>query len=107
MFYLQCLLSSVLCPLHHMTGLLSGEQYVTVSVVKPLLNHILSKVLLEKEEDTTLSKERKIRMKEKLNFYYAEESITLLLGVCSFLDPQFKLSSFIVYTHLFNHFPCD
>ena len=35
----------------------------------------------------------KIRMKEKLNSYYAEESVTLLLGVCSFMDPRFMLSS--------------
>ena len=35
-------------------------------------------------------------MEEKLNSYYAEGSVTLLLGVCSFLDPRFKLSSSIV-----------
>ena len=79
--------SSVLRPLCRMTDLLSGEQYDTFFVVKPLYNHILSKVLLENEEDTTLSKKMKIRMKEKLNSYYAEESVTQLFGVCSFLDP--------------------
>ena len=85
--------SAVLTPLHQMTDLLSGEQYVTVSVVKPLLNHILSKVLLEKEDDSTLSKEIKARMRDKLNSYYDEESIDNLLTLCSFLDPRFKLTS--------------
>ena len=88
--------STVLHPLHQMTDLLSGEQYVTVSVVKPLLHYIFSKLLVEKEEDTSLSKEMKARMKEKLNLYYENESVDHLLCLCSFLDPRFKLSSSVV-----------
>ena len=79
--------STVLRPLRQMTDFLSGEQYVTVSVVKPLLNHIFSNVLLHNEEDTTLSKEMKTRMKEKLNCSYDNESFESLLCVCSFVDP--------------------
>ena len=78
---------TVLCPLRQMTNLLPGEQYVTVSVVKPLLNHIFSNVLLHNEEDTTLSKEMKTRMKEKLNCSYDIESVESLLCVCSFVEP--------------------
>ena len=64
--------SSVLHPLRQMTDLLSGEQYNAVSVVKPLLNHILSKVLFENEEDTTLSKEIKDYNEREVKFLLCE-----------------------------------
>ena len=77
-----------------MTDMLSGEKYVTVSVVKPLMNHIFTNVLLHNEEDTALSKE-KTRKKEKLTFCFENDRFQTftILSLCSFLDPQFKLSS--------------
>ena len=42
-----------------MTGALSGESCVIISAVKPLLNHLLQKVLVADDDDTDLTKEMK------------------------------------------------
>ena len=89
---LECVYS-VLDPLCQMTDLLSGEKYVTVSTVKPLLTHLLTNVLIHKEEETDLSKEIKSRIREKLIYCYTDNRVQTLLSICSFLDPRFKLRS--------------
>ena len=80
---------AVLHPLHQMTDLLSGERYVTVSVVKPLLNHICTEILDVKDEDTSLSAVIKERMKE---LCYQAANTDKLLCLCSFVDLRFMLS---------------
>ena len=42
-----------------MTDALSGEKCIIISAVKPLLSHLISKVLVESEEDTDLTNEIK------------------------------------------------
>ena len=44
--------AATLKPLKCMTDALSGESCVTVSAVKPLLNHLLEKVLVAYDDDT-------------------------------------------------------
>ena len=39
------------------TDILSGENYVTVSSIKPLLHHLTTQVCLPAEEDTQLTKD--------------------------------------------------
>ena len=46
-------------PLSDFTEILSGEDYVNVSSVKPLLHHLTSEVCLQGEEDTHLTKDIK------------------------------------------------
>ena len=48
-----------------MTDALSGESCVTISAVKPLLNHLPEKVLVANDDDTDLTKEIK-EMKERI-----------------------------------------
>ncbi|MBN3318107.1 ZBED1 protein, partial [Atractosteus spatula] len=62
-------------PLMEFTGSLSGEEYVTVSFVKPVLQILRSRALALEEDDT----ERPI----------TEE----LLDMASFVDPRFKMTS--------------
>ena len=45
---------------------MSGESCVTNSAVKPLLNHLLEKVLVADDDDTDLTKE----MKEESKLIY-------------------------------------
>ena len=52
-------IAAILKPLKCMTGALSGESCVTISAVKPLLNHLLQKVLVADDDDTHLRKEMK------------------------------------------------
>ena len=73
-----------------MTDALSGESCVTISAVKPLLNHLLEKVLVA-DDDTDLTKEMKERIKVDLELRYLDSEFDHLLEVSSFLDPRFKL----------------
>ena len=41
------------------TDALSGEKHLTISVVRPLLKHIVDEVLVVSAEDSSLSKEMK------------------------------------------------
>ena len=84
-------ISTALKSLKEMTDALSGEKCVTVSAVLPLLKHITSKILVEKDDDTNLTKEIKQRIKADLELRYADQDLIHLLEIASFLDPRFKL----------------
>lgn len=74
-----------------MTDALAGESCVTISAVKPILNHITSK-LEEGDDDTDMTKEIKERIKVDLELRYLDDDIGQLLELASFLDPRFKLT---------------
>ena len=73
-----------------MTDALSGEKCVTISTVKPLLNHLINEVLAEKE-DTELTKEIRERIRVDIELRYIDADFEHLLELASFLDPRFKL----------------
>ena len=75
-----------------MTDALSGESCVTVSAIKPLLNHLLEKVLVAEDHDTDLTKEMKERIKVDLELRYLDKDFDHLLEISTFLDPRFKLN---------------
>ena len=54
---------SALKPVSDLTDMLSGEERVTASCLKPLLNHLHSEALAEKEGDTTLKSDIQKRKK--------------------------------------------
>ena len=85
-------LSAALKPLKEMTDALSGEKCVTVSAIKPLLSHLTSVVLVDKQGDTGLTKEIKERVKVDLEIQYSNPELSQLLELSSFLDPRFKLA---------------
>ena len=59
-----------LSPLSSLTDMLSGESYVTVSAVLPIVHLIENNLLKEEESDTQLTKDIKCRIKGDLNSRY-------------------------------------
>jgi len=84
---------SFLSPLEDLTDSLSGESHVTISAVKPLLDHLYTKLLMPAAGDTELTKQMKMRCKIKLQQLYESTSVKKILDISTFLDPRFKLCS--------------
>ncbi|KAK0141200.1 Zinc finger BED domain-containing protein 1 [Merluccius polli] len=80
-----------LSPLVEFTDALSGEKYVSVSLVKPTLHLFNNSILEDKEDDTQLSKTIKHDILEYLNEKYSDQVTQELLDMASALDPRFKL----------------
>ena len=74
-----------------MTNILSGEERVTASCLKPLLNHLHNEALAEKEGDTTLKSDIQQRIKEYMKRNYDDESVISTLNIFCCLDPRFML----------------
>ena len=84
-------ITAALKPLKAMTDALSGESCITISAMKPLLNHIINE-LKEEDGDTDMTKEIKERVKVDLELRYLGDEIGQLFELTSFLDPRFKLT---------------
>ena len=83
-------IKSALGPLYSFTDLLSGEKHVTISAVMPLLHHLYTEILLNKADDTLLTKDIKTRVKTYMEQKYSDEENITFLNVASYLDPRFK-----------------
>lgn len=80
-----------LSPLFEFTDALSGEKYISVSLLKPTL-HLFSNSILEvQEDDTDLAKSIKQKIVDYLNDKYSDPATQELLDMTSALDPRFKL----------------
>ena len=79
----------VLHPLSIFTDALSGEKHVTISAVRPLLDHILKKIVDVQPSDRPMVKQMKEKISEDLSNRYSSLA-TSLLDKCSFLDPRFR-----------------
>ncbi|XP_013876005.1 zinc finger BED domain-containing protein 1 [Austrofundulus limnaeus] len=84
-------------PLQDFTDALSGEDYVTLSYVRPVLHlirpvlHLLNKSLLAPAEgESALCKSIKTSIVEYLNNKFADPPTSDLLDTASFVDPRFK-----------------
>ena len=82
--------SKALSPLVDFTDALSGEQYVSVSYLKPVLHLLNEQVVKVQEDDSELTKSIKTRILEYLNEKYADPVTQELLDMASLLDPRFK-----------------
>ena len=82
--------SKALSPLVDFTDALSGEQYVSVSYLKPVLHLFNEQVVKVQEDDSELTKSIKTRILEYLNEKYADPVTQELLDMASLLDPRFK-----------------
>ena len=79
----------VLKPFVQITEMIGGEQWVTLSVVKPLLFKLTKKHLVEERTDTRLKKALKKAILSDLKNRYTDSQ---LIDIACFLDPRFKLS---------------
>lgn len=86
-------------PLLDFTDALSGEEYVSISYLKPVLHLLATSVLAEDEEDTDLTRSIKIKVLAYLNEKYSDPRVQELLDVASFLDPRFK-TQYITADHI-------
>ncbi|KAL1252580.1 hypothetical protein QQF64_017273 [Cirrhinus molitorella] len=78
-------------PLVNFTDALSGEKYVSVSFVKPVLHLFNASILKVEDDDTDLSRAIKSKILEYLNEKYSDPDIQALLDMASMVDPRFKM----------------
>lgn len=87
-------IDSALSPLSFLTDILSGETYVTVSAVIPMLQLIKTN-LLKQEDDTQLTKDIKERVITDLESRYSVQGDVMeILQLATFLDTRFKSKPF-------------
>lgn len=82
--------NKALSPLVQFTDALSGEQYVSISYLKPVLYLFNEQVLKPQDDDTQLTRDIKMSILDYLNEKYADKSTQELLDMASLLDPRFK-----------------
>ena len=88
-------LVNVLKPFRDVTIQVQGEQYVTISIIRPLLHHLTENVLQLQETDSSVIKNMKRDMVSNLGSRYQSLSISNLLDCACFLDPRFKSLPFM------------
>lgn len=82
--------NAALKPAAEFTDMLSGENYVTVSSVKPILRLLAGDILNETDEDTTLTKDIKHKMRLVLEEKYEPAAIQNILEKACLLDPRYR-----------------
>ena len=84
-------LNKALSPLADLTDIISGEDYVRISTLKPLMHHITSEALSIGDGDTQLTKDIKEKAKSYLVRKYSDPDINQLLDLATFMDPRFRM----------------
>lgn len=79
-------------PLQDFTDALSGEDYVSISYIKPVLHLFKTSLLLPAEEDTDLTKAIKRNIMGYLDDKYSDPVQDELLDMSSLMDPRFRTS---------------
>ncbi|XP_076841981.1 E3 SUMO-protein ligase ZBED1-like [Brachyhypopomus gauderio] len=79
-------------PLQNFTDALSGEDYVSVSYVKPVLHLFKTNLLLAGDEDSDLTKTIKGKIMSYLADKYSDPVQDELLDMSSLMDPRFRTS---------------
>ena len=83
-------MNEVLSKLSELTDILSGENYVTVSSVHPMVELMNTTFLKQCEDDTDLMASMKKIVKDDINSRDTESGTVRLLKLASLLDPRFK-----------------
>ena len=82
--------NNALSGLKNFTDVLSAEKHVTVSAIKPILDHFCTDILSVKEEDVQLTKDIKSKVMAYLEDKYTDPEVNKLLDMAGFVDPRFK-----------------
>ncbi|KAJ8359012.1 hypothetical protein SKAU_G00155370 [Synaphobranchus kaupii] len=82
--------NAALKPASDFTDVLSGENYVTLSSVKPILQLLTGDVLGPSEEDTILMSDIKVKMCQVLKQKYEAAALQKLLAKACLLDPRYR-----------------
>lgn len=83
-------LNKALGPLFEFIDALSGERYVTISFLKPVLHLFNNEILSRKDGDTELTKAVKEGILKYLNEKYDDHTTNNLLDMATLVDPRFK-----------------
>ncbi|XP_061918596.1 E3 SUMO-protein ligase ZBED1-like [Entelurus aequoreus] len=83
-------LNNALGPLQEFTDALSGEAYVSVSYLKPVLHLLRTSILTVDKDDPDLPRDIKSRALRYIEDKYSDPATQELLDIASFLDPRFK-----------------
>lgn len=83
-------LNKALGPLFEFTDALSGEKYVSVSFLKPVLHLFNEEILNAKEGETELNKAVKGGVLKYLNEKYDDPATNNILDMATLVDPRFK-----------------
>ncbi|XP_039901550.1 E3 SUMO-protein ligase ZBED1-like [Simochromis diagramma] len=78
-------------PLLEFTDSLSGECYVSVSYLKPMLHLFRTQILKPSEDETQLTKDLKMTVMTYLDEKYNDQITNELLDVATLVDPRFKV----------------
>lgn len=85
-------ISNTLTPLADFTDALSGEQYVSISSVKPVLRLFETSLLAVQEDDTVFTKSLKSNILRYLQEKYRDPKTQDLLDIATTLHPRFKMN---------------
>ena len=88
-------LVEILKPFFKITETISGENYITVSSIKPLLYHLLNTDLNARDDDLGAIKQLKETVKGNLQLRYQDSEASKSLDMACFLDPRFKELPFL------------
>lgn len=77
-------------PLVEFTDALSGEDYVTVSYIQPVLHLFHSSILAIQEDATALTQSIKVSILDYLTEKFADPATSDLLDMALLVDPRFK-----------------
>ncbi|XP_078023585.1 E3 SUMO-protein ligase ZBED1-like [Epinephelus lanceolatus] len=83
-------INAAMKPLADFTDVLSGEKYVTVSSVKPVLELIKGDLLSPGPDDTALTASIKQNICKVLTEKYSSPAIQVLLRKATILDPRYR-----------------
>ena len=85
---------SVMKPIVKITEALGGEKWVTITMIRPLLQKLLNVDLRGSSTDTNLQKSMKKAMFDNLSGRYTGQILKHITKAC-FLDPRLKLPAFL------------
>ena len=84
----------ILKPFKDVTEQMSGQAYVTLSAVRPILHFLKSKVLQPLDSESRSVQNIKNEMRSNLCLRYQLPMVSKLLDVACFVDPRFKAMPF-------------
>lgn len=65
----------VFSTLHDFTDAIASEKRVTISALKPVMDHINTEILLDCDEDSALTKQMNLAVKDDLEAWYSENHL--------------------------------
>lgn len=83
-------INAALSPLAEFTDVMSGEKYVTISAVLPIIDLLKTSVLKQNPDDTSMTNELRSSITDDLLTRNQDSDAIHLLQIASFLDPRFK-----------------